>query len=147
LAPYLLDQKLLHILFVFSYFSEYPIHLIDAVPQDDILRLRSLGDKSHIILHLGSQVWLVELYAEMLISFHKVDPYGGGNEILILLYSIVALLHCLDVLVNGSICPDSIAVHLRNKVSFGQKRRRFGLTISHLELRDKFFTLGHRWEN
>jgi hypothetical protein len=134
-------------LFVFSYPPEYPVHLINAVPQDYILRLGSLGDKAHVILHLSSQVWLVEFYSEMLISFYKIDPYSGGNEILILLHSIVALLHCLDVLVNGSICPDSIAVHLRNKVSFSQKRRRFGLTISHLELRDKFFTLGHRREN
>ncbi len=47
-----------------------PVHLVNAVPQDDLLRFDPLSNQFHVIFHLSSQVGFIELYPQMLIGIH-----------------------------------------------------------------------------
>jgi hypothetical protein len=72
--PHPLHQEFTHLPQVLLHPVEYPVHFLDALPEDHILGLAPLGDELHIVFHLRPQVGLVELDAQVLVGLHQGDP-------------------------------------------------------------------------
>jgi hypothetical protein len=129
-----------HYINVFVYSFKYPVHFIYAVAEDHFFRFRALCNKFHIIFHLCTQVRLIKFNTQVLIGFDKGDTHGGRHKRLKLFHCIVPFLDCLNMFMDCCISTYTVLVHLRYEISFGKELRRFGLTISHYKVRDKFFT-------
>jgi hypothetical protein len=95
---------------------EYPVHFLDALPEDHVFGLAPLRDELHIVFHLRPQVGLVEFDAQMLVGLHQGDPDWGWQKVLLLLVSVIALLNSFNVLMDSGIGTYAILIHLRDQV-------------------------------
>jgi len=117
------------------------MHFLDAIPEDHVLGLAPLGDELHIVFHLSPQVRLVEFDAQVLVGLNQGDPDWGRQEILLLLVSVIALLNCFNVLMDGGIGTYPVLIHLRDQVCLTEKRGRLSFSVNHLQHWDKLFPL------
>lgn len=101
--------------------------LLDLLRQHIARVLPALADRLEVLLEAGAEPRLRQFQVHQLVAFDESHAECAGHQVaLIHLADVLALLDLRDVLGVRRIGADSVLLHHRDQIRFGEHRRRVG---------------------